>query len=104
MDRISKKLKNRLDKEVAILALAGEDMRSFIAVYGKRHIDEFLCVLCNTRYIELVKIVIEAGANVNFLSGLPLRMAIGGKHYDIIALLMDNGATYGDKGTFYGRI
>jgi hypothetical protein len=61
---------------------------------GNSRTDNLLSVAVKFNNINIVKMLVEYGANVNYESGTPLRIALENNHKDIILYLVENGAKF----------
>ena len=89
---MSKKTKNKLEEEIALLALAGKDIK----VYDPFKPTEYLWIASMYGHISIVKLLLEVGCYKLCYLNRALFEAMYNKHKNVAELLIKYGATWED--------
>ncbi|AVL94601.1 ankyrin repeat protein [Moumouvirus australiensis] len=60
-------------------------------IKNNKAINDFLCLACNNNYYNIVKILLEFGANSNYLDAKPLLITVQQNNINIVELLLKYG-------------
>ncbi|AGC01741.1 ankyrin repeat protein [Acanthamoeba polyphaga moumouvirus] len=74
-----------------ILNIIANHTQLYQYVKNSKEINEFLCLACDNNYYNIVKILLEFGADCNYLDGKSLLIAIQNNNINIVELLLKHG-------------
>ncbi|QGR53744.1 ankyrin repeat-containing protein [Moumouvirus maliensis] len=60
-------------------------------IKNNKAINDFLCLACHNNYYDIVKLLLEFGADSNYLDAKPLLIAVRQNNINIIELLLKHG-------------
>ncbi|AQN68087.1 ankyrin repeat protein [Saudi moumouvirus] len=85
------------DKLNYILNIIVNHIQLYQYVKNSKEINEFLCLACNNNYYDIVKTLLEFGADSNYLDEKSLLIAVQHNNVNIVELLLKHGIDVNNK-------